>query len=168
MRLDDFTEHDDYYKAYLDSLSKIKKVIEHLYFELKGNLEKQQGEITYYYKLFLHIVYEIETAIFYLKDVFLQEKDRIADLLKRDVNKDRRKFERIYYEFNMSSYFEKLLSWFQERSAEIHSSFDSLNLMYFARRVFFVMLDRDSEYAFYLMKIAKLHRKQKSDVLVVN
>ena len=112
MRLDDFTEHDDYYKAYLDSLSKIKKVIEHLYFELKGNLEKQQGEITYYYKLFLHIVYEIETAIYYLKDVFLQEKDRIADLLKRDVNKDRRKFERIYYEFNMSSYFEKLLSWF--------------------------------------------------------
>lgn len=30
------------------------------------------------------------------------------------------------------------------------------------------MLDRDSEYAFYLMQIAKLHRKQKSDVLVVN
>ena len=30
------------------------------------------------------------------------------------------------------------------------------------------MLDRDSEYAFYLMQLAKLHRKQKSDVLLVN
>ena len=64
------------------------------------------------YKLFLHILYEIESAIYFLKDVFCQEKERITELLKRDVNKDRRKFERIYYEFNMASYFEKLLSWF--------------------------------------------------------
>ena len=116
----------------------------------------------------MHILYEIESAIYYLKDVFCQERERITELLKRDVNKERRKFERIYYEFNMASYFEKLLSWFQERSAEIHSNFDSLNLIYYSRRVFFSMLDRDSEFAFYLMQIAKLHRKQKSDVLIVN
>ena len=131
-------------------------------------MERQQGEISYYYKLFLHIVYEIESAIYYLKDVFLQEKERISDLLKREVNKDRRKFEKIYNDFNMSPHFEKLLSWFQERSAAIHSSFEALNLMYYTRRVFFSMFDRDSEYAFYLMLIAKLHRKQKSDVLLVN
>lgn len=36
----------------------------------------------------------------------------MSDLLKREVNKDRRKFEKIYYDFNMSAHFEKLLSWF--------------------------------------------------------
>ena len=37
------------------------------------------------------------------------------------------------------------------------------------RRVFFSMFERDNEYAFNLMQIAKLHRKQKqSDVLLVN
>lgn len=59
----------------------------------------------------------------------------------------------------MNNYFEKLLSWFQERSAEIRSSFDSLNLIYYMRRVFFSMFERDNEYAFNLMQIAKLHRK---------
>lgn len=57
-------------------------------------------------------MYEIESAIHYLKDMFLQESERMCDLLKREVNKDRRKFEKIYYEFNMSAHFEKLLSWF--------------------------------------------------------
>ena len=159
LRIDEFSEHDHNYAAYQESLKRIKSVLEHLYYEFKGNLERQQGEISYYYKLFLHVVYEIESAIYYLKDVFLQEKERMSDLLKREINKDRRKFEKIYYDFNMSAHFEKLLSWFQERSAAIHSSFEALNLMYYTRRVFFAMLDRDSEYAFYLMLIAKLHRK---------
>lgn len=168
LKLDEFSEEDPYFKAFNLSLLKIKNILDHLYFEIKSNLEQQQGEITYYYKLFLHILYEIESAIYFLKDVFHQEKDRVTDLLKRDVNKDRRKFERIYYEFNMSSYFEKLLSWFQERSAEIHSSFESLNLIYYVRRLFFAMVDREGEYAFYLMQLAKLHRKNNSDVLLVN
>ena len=112
LRIDEFDETDLHYSQYLRSMSKIKALLEHLYFEFKSNLEQQQGEITYFYKLFLHILYEIESAIYFLKDVFCTEKERITDLLKRDVNKDRRKFERIYYEFNMSSYFEKLLSWF--------------------------------------------------------
>ena len=112
LKLDEFSEEDPHFKAFTRSLQKIKNILDHLYFEIKGNLERQQGEITYYYKLFLHILYEIESAIYFLKDVLHQEKDRVTDLLKRDVNKDRRKFERIYCEFNMSSYFEKLLSWF--------------------------------------------------------
>jgi hypothetical protein len=48
----------------------------------------------------------------YLKDVLYMEREKVSELLKRDVNKERRKFEKIYNEFNMNSYFEKLLSWF--------------------------------------------------------
>ena len=70
LRIDEFTEDDPNYSAYLKSLRKIKDFLEHLYFEFKSNLEQQQGEITYFYKLFLHILYEIESAIYFLKDVF--------------------------------------------------------------------------------------------------
>jgi len=52
------------------SLKKIRDILDHLYFEFKSNLEIQQGEVTYYLKLFLHILYEIESAIYFLKDVF--------------------------------------------------------------------------------------------------
>ena len=110
LRTDEFNSEDCHYEAYLESLNKVRAVLDHLYFELKCSLEVQQGEV--YIKLFLHILYEVESAIVYLKDVFFKERERLSELLKRDVNKDRRKFERIYYEFNMSSYFEKLLSWF--------------------------------------------------------
>lgn len=75
-----------------------------------------QGEISYYYKLFLHVIYEMESAVHYLKDVLFSEREKIHEILKKEVNRDKRRFEKIYYEFDMNSYFEKLLSWFEERS----------------------------------------------------
>ena len=101
--------------------------------------------------MFLHVLYEVESAIYYIRDVFHKEKERVSELLKREVNKDRRRFEKIYFEFNMSAYYEKLLSWFEERSQEISGSAESLKLVYYVRRVFFQMFDRENEYAFYLM-----------------
>jgi hypothetical protein len=44
------------------------------------------------------------------------EKDRINEILKKEVNRDKRRFEKIYLEFDMNNYFEKLLSWLEERS----------------------------------------------------
>ena len=67
----------------------------------------------------MHVLYEIESAIYFLKDVFLMEKDKVAEQLKREVNRDRRAFEKIYYELNLTIYFEKLLSWFEERSRNL-------------------------------------------------
>ena len=87
-----------------------------LYHEFILHLEERQGEITYYYKLFLHVLYEVESAIIFLKDVFMFEREKISEMLKREVNRDRRRFEKIYYEFNMSNYYEHLLGWFEERS----------------------------------------------------
>ena len=49
----------------------------------------------------------------------MTEKEKIAEILKKEVNRDKRKFEKIYYEFDMSTYFEKLMSWFDERSSMI-------------------------------------------------
>ena len=65
------------------------------------------------------MLYEVESAIVFLKDVFLHEREKVSEMLKREVNRERRRFEKVYYEFNMTSYFEHLLSWFEERSHEI-------------------------------------------------
>ncbi len=43
-----------------------------------------------------------------------------------------------------------------------------MQLIYYVRLVIFQIYDRENEYAFYMMKLAKLHRKQKQDVLIVN
>jgi len=90
-----------------------------LYHDIILHLEIRQGEITYYYKLFLHVLYEVESAIVFLKDVFLHEREKVSEMLKREVNRERRRFEKVYYEFNMTNYFEHLLCWFEERSQEI-------------------------------------------------
>lgn len=73
------------------------------------------------------------------------EREKISEMLKREVNRDRRRFEKIYYEFNMSQYFEHLLSWFEERSQEIQSSTESLKLVLHVRRVFFSIYDTEKE-----------------------
>jgi len=63
-------------------------------------------------------MYEVETAIYFLKDMVFKEKDRIMDQLKKEVKKDKCRFEKVYYDYNMTSYFERLLSWFEERSQD--------------------------------------------------
>jgi hypothetical protein len=61
-------------------------------------------------------LYEIESTIYFLKDVVLSEQDRLIKLLKREVNKEKRKFEKIYDELNLSAQFERLLRWYEERT----------------------------------------------------
>ena len=39
LKIDEFAEDDPHYSAYLESLKKIKEILELLYFEFKGNLE---------------------------------------------------------------------------------------------------------------------------------
>lgn len=43
-------------------------------------------------------------------------KDSISTVMCGDVNKDRRKFEKIYYDHDMKVQFEYLLTWFEERT----------------------------------------------------
>jgi hypothetical protein len=128
----------------------------------------KQGEISYYLKLFLHVIYELESAIHYIKDVMFTEREKLSDILRKEVNKDKRKFEKIYYEFDMNNYFERLLSWLEERSYAIQNSTESLKLIYYVRRMFFQMFDRDNEYAYYLMRLARLYRKSSKDVIMIN
>ena len=60
-------------------------------------------------------------------------KDSISTVMCGDVNKDRRKFEKIYYENDMKVQFEYLLTWFEERTElNTHSitSHQALMLIY--------------------------------------
>jgi len=43
-----------------------------------------------------------------------------------------------------------------------------LVLVYSVRKAIFSMFDRENEFAFYLMKLAKLYRKSGHDVLKIN
>ncbi len=103
------------------------------------------------------MLYEAETFVHYLKDA-------LADLV--DLRKE--KFERIYLETDLTALFERLLAWFEERSQSVSNSTESLRLIYYVRRALFKLVDREPEYAFYLMKLARLFRKSSSDVLEVN
>ena len=88
---------------------KINHFFELLYHEFILSLDQLQGEISYYYKLFLHVIYEIESFVHYMKDTLFQERDRITETLKKEVNREKRRFEKIYLDFDMSGYFERLL-----------------------------------------------------------
>jgi hypothetical protein len=155
-------------QGYSESLTKINHFFELLYHEFILSLDQLQGEISYYYKLFLHVIYEIESFVHFMKDTLFYERDRIAETLKKEVNREKRRFEKIYLDFDMNSYFERLLQWLEERSQLISSSTESLKLIYFVRRALFRLFDRENEYAFYLMKLAKIYRKTSNDVLEVN
>jgi hypothetical protein len=78
----------------------------------------------------------------------------VCDVLKKEIHKDKRRFEKVYYEFDMNKIFDRLLYWFEERSLVIRSSTESLKLIYFTRRMIFKLYDRENEYAHYLMRIA--------------
>jgi len=155
-------------QGFLDSLTKVNHFFELLYHEFILSLDQLQGEISYYYKLFLHVIYEIESFVHFMKDTLFLERERVSETLKKEVNRDKRRFEKIYLEFDMNTYFERLLQWLEERSQLISNSTESLKLIYFVRRALFRLFDRENEYAFYLMKLAKIYRKTSNDVLEVN
>jgi hypothetical protein len=153
-------------REYNDSLCKVKKTIDLLYHEFIMHLE-EKGEITHQYKLFLHVLYEVESAIVFFKDVFLLEFDKTQELLQREVNPHRRTFDKIWDDLPMTEYFDHLLIWFEERSQEIQSSTNSLLLVRHVQRVFFSLFDRRQEYAFYSMNLTKIYRKTSPDILFV-
>jgi hypothetical protein len=102
-------------KKYHDSLKKISHLLRLLYHNFMLSLTEEK-ESSFNLKLFLHVVYEIDSSIHYLKDILFSQKEQIAEIINRDVNKERRKFEKIYYDFDMKLPFENLLTWFEERT----------------------------------------------------
>ena len=101
-------------QGFLDSLTKVNHFFELLYHEFILSLDQLQGEISYYYKLFLHVIYEIESFVHFMKDTLFLERERVSETLKKEVNRDKRRFEKIYLEFDMNTYFERLLQWLEE------------------------------------------------------
>ena len=104
-------------KKYQESLKKIQYFFRLLYHDFMLNLtEEKESSSSYNLKLFLHVIYEIDSAMHYMKDILLSQKEQISEIINRDVNKEKRKFEKIYYEFDMKLPFENLLTWFEERT----------------------------------------------------
>ena len=58
--------------------------------------------------------------------MFVVEAEKVSEHLKREVNRDKRKFEKIYFEIDLNIQFEKLLGWLEERSAAIGAANESM------------------------------------------
>ncbi len=99
LKSDEFLESDQYFSRYQTSILKVKKFLDVLYFEFISAVKVMYGAQNF--KLFLHVLYEIESVIYYMKDLFLSESDRLSDVLKREV-KEKRRFEKVYYEYNLN------------------------------------------------------------------
>lgn len=102
-------------EKYLESLKKVQHLIRLLYHDFTLFLS-EQTQTSYNLKLFLHVVYEIDSSVHFLKDIFLSQRDHISEIIGRDDDKDQRKFEKIYQECDMKLAFENLLTWFEERT----------------------------------------------------
>ena len=165
--LNDLLKSDDTIESnkYMESLRKIDHLLKLLYHNFMLNLAEKEDSFNL--KLFLHVVYEIDSAVHYLKDIFHSQKEQIHEIINRDVNKDRRKFEKIYYDFDMKFPFENLLSWFEERTQSNFpiTSTSALLLIYECRKIMFSLFDRENEKAYYLMRIAKIQRKVNKNLL---
>lgn len=131
------------------------------------NLDEKQGEISYYFKLFLHVIYELESTVHYLRDQIYSHREQFLQIVNSEPQREKRSFEKVYFKFDMNSIFEKLLHWFEERSQAIKSSTDSLKLIYYVRRMIFSLFDRENEYAYYQMRITRIYRKTSTDILTV-
>jgi len=150
------------------SLKRIGHYLNLVYNEIMIHLSGSQGEIAYFFKLFMHSLYELEQALELFKQVFAKEEQAIMEVLRKEPIRENRRLEKVHCELDLNEYFECLLAWFESRSTFLQSSYDSMKLIYHVRRMFFSLLQRDNEYAFYLMKIARIHRKNSSDIILVN
>jgi hypothetical protein len=106
-----------------------------------------EKETSYNLKLFLHVIYEIDSSLHYMKDILYSQKDQISEIISRDVNRDKRKFEKIYYDFDMKLPFENLLTWFEERTQSNCpiTSNQAIMMIYQVRKMIFSLFDRDNE-----------------------
>lgn len=113
-------------------------------------------------------MYEIQSALVFVKDVFWGEAERVCEHLKREVNRDRRRFEKVYVECNLNAHFERLLAWLEDRFGPGEAAPNAKLLVMHARLALFTLWEREQEVAFYKMKLAKLHRKQNENVLTIS
>ena len=143
LRSNDFTKIDAQYSHYLSSLEKIIGFIEFLYFEFIFTLEAQQGELSAQYKLFLHVLYEIQTAVVFVKDVFWAESERVCEHLKKEVNRNKRSFDKVYLECNLNTYFERLLAWLEDRFGTGEASPNAKLLVMNVRLALFTLWERE-------------------------
>jgi hypothetical protein len=104
-------------KKYNESFVKMQHLLKMLYHNFMLDLTEEK-ETSYDIKLFLHVIYEIDCSMRYIKDIFYNNKEQINAIINNDLNKERRKIEKIYFELEheMKMPFENLLCWFEERT----------------------------------------------------
>ena len=102
----------------------------------------------------------------YMNDILFYEREKISEIIKRDVNRGKRKFESLYDKFDMKLSFENLLTWFEKRTQFNYPiTYNQAILMICeVRKIIFSLYDRHTEQAHYLMRIASIQRKISNDV----
>ena len=139
-----------------------------------SDMNETRAEILVY----LSILYEIDVACHFLKDVFAKYDDHFKNAMTSNdcINPNRRTFTRLYNNLSdpkmLQDHFEYLLTWLELRSMQLPVMTDHINLLALIQRTrlgLFAMLERECEQALFLMKLARIERKKaKMDIFKAN
>ncbi|CAI2381037.1 unnamed protein product [Moneuplotes crassus] len=128
-------------------------------------LSVAEGELAYSYKIYLHVIYEIEAFIDIIQSIISENSSDIMDAFAASC---KRSWEHIFSEIDLERYIEKINRFFDKRTQDItERSFDTLDLILSVRKALFHLIDRPADYSMYCLKLARLYRKAKGDHVVM-
>ena len=170
------TEIYKVYKQYLNStnltVQNFKTMIEPLrtflfqvYKSIMLPLTYSEGEIAYFFKLYLHVIYEIEVVILTVSKMIAENTSKIEDVFTKST---KRTWEQIFNDLDLEKYVRELNDFFEDRTILLsENSFETLDLIFSVRKALFDLLGRKSDFANYWLRLARLYRKWNKDYLVM-
>ena len=170
------TEIHRVYKKYLNStnltaltfktyVEPLRTFLFQVYKSIMLPLSYSEGEIAYFFKLYLHVIYEIEIVISSVSKIIAENTSKIEDVFTKST---KRTWEQIFNDIDLEVYIKELNDFFEDRTNLLsENSFETLDLIFSVRKALFDLLGRKGDYANYCLRLARLYRKCNKDYLVM-
>ena len=150
---------------YKRTVNNLKMFLFNVYKSIMQPLSYSEGEIAYFFKLYLHVIYEIEAVLVTVGRIISENSSEIEDVI---TSSKRRTWEQIFNDLDLEKYMHQLNEFFEERTNLIsENSFDTLDLIFSVRKALFDLLGRKDDYASYCLRLARLYRKCNKDYLIM-
>ena len=150
---------------YKRTVNNLKLFLYNAYKSIMLPLSYSEGEIAYFFKLYLHVIYEIEAVLVTVGRIISENSSEIEDVI---TSSKKRTWEQIFNDLDLEKYMNQLNEFFEERTYLIsENSFDTLDLIFSVRKALFYLLGRNDDYASYWLRLARLYRKWNKDYLVM-
>ena len=150
--------------SYSESIERASDFIDIVRSEIMLALSACQGEFSSCYKLYLHVLHEVEAGITLIRSIL--EGDCVPPgALEGKI----RGFESVHASSGGRSLMmvAKYVKECEQRSRMIETSFDLVRLVFSVRKAMMHLLACEREHAYYLMKLARAYRKYSKDILTI-